>query len=104
MFLPADLPRRHGGLGLSNTSPTDEVAAYLTATAVAHRAMRCGPEAFSLPHGPSGDVLCPQWEALHDGAQYLWRPDAHEADPDTLGTIAAVSAISRHSAQFCANA
>jgi hypothetical protein len=99
------LPHRHGRLGLSHTSPTDGVATYLAAAATAHRAMRRGPEAFRPFHGPSGDVLCPQWEALHDGARDLWSPDAREAGPDSLGTMAAAqSAISRSSAQFRANA
>jgi hypothetical protein len=99
------LPHRHGGLGLSHASPTDGVAAYLAAAATAHRAMHRGPEAFRPFHGPSGDVLRPQWEALHDSAQDLWSPDAREAGPDSLGTIAAAqSAISRRSAQFRANA
>jgi hypothetical protein len=83
------LPHRHGGLGLSHTSPADGVAAYLAAAATAHRAMHRGPEAFRPFHGHSSDVLRPQWEALHDGAQYLWRPDAREAGPGCLGTIAA---------------
>jgi hypothetical protein len=65
------LPHRHGGLGLSHTSPTDGVAAYLAAAATAQRAMHRGPEAFRPFHGPSGDVLHPQWEALHDGARDL---------------------------------
>jgi hypothetical protein len=89
------LPHRHGELGLSHTSPTDGVAAYLSAAATAHRAMHRGPEAFRPFHGPSGDVLRLHWEALHDGARDLWRPDAREACPDSLGTIAAAqSAIS----------
>jgi hypothetical protein len=63
--------------------------------------MLCSPEAFRPFHGPSGDVLRPQWEALHDGARDLWRPDAREAGPDSLGTIAAgQSANSRWSVQF----
>jgi hypothetical protein len=91
------LPHRHGRLGLSHTSPTDGVAAYL--------AMHSGPEAFRPFHGPSSDVLRPQWEALHDGARDLWRADAREAGPDSLGTIAAAqSAITRRSAQFRAEA
>jgi hypothetical protein len=111
------LPHRHGGLGMSHTSPTDGVAAYLAGAATAHRAMRRGPEAFRPFHGPSGDVLRPQWEAVHDGARYLWRSrtmgtryahqisDAREASPDSLGTMAAAqSAISRRSAQFCGDA
>jgi hypothetical protein len=49
--------------------------------------------------------MCPQWEALHDGTRDLWRPDAREACPDSLGTIAAAqSTISQLSAQFRADA
>jgi hypothetical protein len=67
--------------------------------------MHRGPEAFRPFHGPSSDVLCPQWEALHDGARDLWRADARDAGSDSLGTIAAAqSAISRRSAQFRADA
>jgi hypothetical protein len=73
---------------------------YRAAAATAHCTMHRGPEAFTPFHGPSGDVLRPQWEALHDGARYLWRPDAREAGPDSLGTIA----ISRRSAQLRADA
>jgi hypothetical protein len=99
------LPHRHGGLGLSHTSPTDGVATYLAAAATTHHAMHRGPEAFRPFHGPSGDVLRPQWEALHDGARDLWRADVRKAGPDSLGTIAAAqSAISRRSAQFRADA
>jgi hypothetical protein len=81
-------PPRHGGLGLSHTSPTDGVAAYLAAAATAHCAMHRGPEAFRPFHGPSGDVLCTQWETLHTGARDLWRADAREAGPDSLSTNA----------------
>jgi hypothetical protein len=40
------LPLRHGGLGLSCTSPALGSAAYLAASAAAHIAMRIGPKAF----------------------------------------------------------
>jgi hypothetical protein len=113
VFALLGLPRVDGPLTeqitlphrLSHTSPTDGVAAYLATAATAHHAMHRDPEVFRPFHGPNGDVLRPQWEALHDGARDLWRADAREAGPDSLGTIAAAqSAISRHSAQFRADA
>jgi hypothetical protein len=50
-------PLRHGGLGLSRTSPALGRAAYLAASAAAHIAMHGG-----------GKVLWPQWEGLHSEA------------------------------------
>jgi hypothetical protein len=40
------LSLRHGGLGISRTSPALGSAAYLTTSAATHIAMREGPEAF----------------------------------------------------------
>jgi hypothetical protein len=62
------LALRYGGLGLSRTSPALGRAAYLATFAAAHVAMRGGPEAFRPFDGPSGEVLRPQWEALHSEA------------------------------------
>jgi hypothetical protein len=38
--------------------------------------MREGPEAFWPFDGPSGALLWPQWEALHEGAGDLWKRKA----------------------------
>jgi hypothetical protein len=66
--------------------------------------MHSCPKAFRPFNGPSGNVLCPQWEALHDGARHLWRPDIRQVGPNSLGTIAAAqSAISWRSAWIPAN-
>jgi hypothetical protein len=81
------LPLRHGGLGLSRTSPALGRAAYLAASAAAHIAMRSGPEAFQPFDGPSGEVLRPQWEALHSEAGDLWKPELKEVNPERLGHI-----------------
>jgi hypothetical protein len=96
----ATLPLRHGGLGLSRTSPALGSAAYLAASAAAHIAMRSGPEAFRPFSGPSGEVLRPQWEALHDVAGALWKPELKDVHPDRLGHIAEAQGVfSRHESQ-----
>jgi hypothetical protein len=63
----------YGGLGLSRTSPALGRAAYLAASAATHIAMRGGPEALRPFDGPSGEVLRPQWKALHSEAGDLWK-------------------------------
>jgi hypothetical protein len=90
------LPFRHGGLGLSRASPALGRAAYLAASAAAHIAMHGGPEAF----WPSGEVLRPQWEALHSEAGDLWKPELKEVIPERLGHIAEAQGVfARHEAQ-----
>jgi hypothetical protein len=95
------LPLRHGGLGLSCTSPALGRAAYLAASAAVHIAMRGGPEAFRPFNGPSGEVLRPQWEALHSEAADLWKPEQEEVNPERLGHIAEAQGgvFARHEAQ-----
>jgi hypothetical protein len=74
------LPLRHGGLGLSRTSPPLGSTAYLAASAATHVAMRQGPEAFRPFDGPSGNALRPQWEALERGGPPLGaRAEGHIA-------------------------
>jgi hypothetical protein len=51
------LPLRHGGLGLSRTSPALGGTAYLAASAATHISMGQGPEAFRPFDVPSGDPL-----------------------------------------------
>jgi hypothetical protein len=43
-------------------------------------AMRSGPEEFRPFDGPSGDVLRPQWEALHSEVGELWKLELKEVD------------------------
>jgi hypothetical protein len=94
------LPLRHGGLGLSHTCPAEGSAAYLSAAAITHQAMRHGPEAFRPFDGPSGEQLRPQWASLHSGAGDLWPPEFQEVSPDSLGTISAAQfEFSRQAAQ-----
>jgi hypothetical protein len=98
------LPLRHGGgggcLGLSRISLALGRAAYLAASAVAHIAMRSGPEAFRPFDGPSGEVLRPQWEALHSEAGDLWKAELKEVNPERLGHIIEAQGIfARHEAQ-----
>jgi hypothetical protein len=97
------LPLRHGGLGLSCVDPALASAAYLAAAAAMHTAMREGPEAFRPFDGPSGALLRPQWEALHDrGAGDLWKPELREVNPDRLGHIAeAKGTYPWHAAKLC---
>jgi hypothetical protein len=68
------LPLRHSSLGLSRTIPALGRAAYLAASAAAHIVMRSGPEAFHPSDGSSGEVLRPQWEALHSESRDFWKP------------------------------
>jgi hypothetical protein len=50
--------------------------------------------------GPSGEVLRPQWEALHSEAGDLWKPELKEVNPERLGLIAEAQGIfARHEAQ-----
>jgi hypothetical protein len=94
------LPLRHGGLGLARTDPAVADAAYLSAAATTQLAMRSGPEAYQPFHGPSAEELTPLWEAMHDAAAGLWRPEFREVGPRSMGTIAeAQSMLSRYSAQ-----
>jgi hypothetical protein len=91
---------RHGGLGLSCTSPAEGSAAYLAAAATTHQVMLTGPGAFRPFDGPSGAQLRTQWASLHDGAGTLWPPEYQEMSPESLGTIvAAQREFSRHTAQ-----
>jgi hypothetical protein len=65
-----------------------------------HVAMREGPEAFQPFDGPSGALLRPQWEALHEGAGELWKPELREVNPDFPGHITeAQGTYTRHAAQ-----
>jgi hypothetical protein len=103
------LPLRHGGLGLSCTSPAEGSAAYLAAdlaaAATTHQAMLNGPEAFRPFDGPSGAQLRTQWASLHDRAGTLWPPEYREVSPDSLGTLAAaLREFSRLTAQSRADA
>jgi hypothetical protein len=86
-------PLRHGGLGLSRTSPALGRAAYLAASATAHIAMHGGPEAFRPFDGPSGEGLRPQWEALHSKAGDLWKLELKEVNPERLGHIAEAQVV-----------
>jgi hypothetical protein len=98
------LPLRHGGLGLSCTSPTEGSAAYLAAAAT-HQAILTGPEAFRPFDGPSGVQPRTQWASLHDRAGTLWPPEYQEVSPDSLVTIAAAQReFLRHTAQTRADA
>jgi hypothetical protein len=99
------LPLRHGGLGLSRTSPALGRAAYFAASAATHIAMRGGPEAFRPFDGPSGKVLRPQWEALHSKAGDLWKCELKEVNPERLGHIAEAQGVfALHEAQSRFNA
>jgi hypothetical protein len=99
------LPLRHGGLGMAHTGPAEADAAYLAAAATTQRAMCHGPAEFRPFDGPSGAQLSPQWEALHDTAGALWRPEFRTVSQDSIGTIAgAQRAFGRHSAQARADA
>jgi hypothetical protein len=63
--------------------------------------MRCGPEAFQPYDGPSGEVLRPQWEALHSEAGDLWKPELKEVNPQRLGHIAEAQGVfAQHEARF----
>jgi hypothetical protein len=94
------LPLRHGGLGLSCTSPAEGSAAYLAAAATTHQAMLNGPEAFRPFNGPSGVQLRTQWASLHYRACTLWPPEYQEVSLESLGTIAAAQCeLSGHMAQ-----
>jgi hypothetical protein len=65
-------------------------------------AVRHGPTDFHPFDGPSGAQLRPQWEALHDKAETLWRPESRVVSQDGMGTIAEVQrAYCRHLAQAC---
>jgi hypothetical protein len=62
--------------------------------------MRGGPEAFRPFDGPSGEVLRPQWEALHSEARDLWKAELKEVNPERLGHIAEAQGVfARHEAQ-----
>jgi hypothetical protein len=99
------LPLRHGGLGLSCTSPAEGSAAYLAAAATTHQAMITGPGAFRPFDGPSGVQLRTQWASLNDRAGTLWPPEYREVSPDSLETIvAAQRKFSLHTAQTRADA
>jgi hypothetical protein len=87
------LPLWHGGLGLSRTSPVLGRAAYLAASVAAHIVMCGGPEAFRPFDGPSGEVLRPQWEALHSEEGDLWKPELKEVNPEHLGHIAEAQGV-----------
>jgi hypothetical protein len=61
--------------------------------------MRGSPEAFRPFNGPSGEVLRPQWEALHSEAGDLWKPELKEVNPKRLGHIAEAQGVfARHEA------
>jgi hypothetical protein len=63
------------------------------------------PVEFRPFDGPSVAQLCTQWEALHDKADTLWRPESRGDSQDNIGTIAeAQPACCRHSAQARADA
>jgi hypothetical protein len=71
---------------------------YLAAAAATHLVMLTGPEALKPLSGPRSDLLCPQWEALHDGAHNLW-PELRKVGPDSLDHIAkAQGTFARHAA------
>jgi hypothetical protein len=62
--------------------------------------MRGGPEAFRPFDGPIGEVLWPQWEALHSEVGDLWKAELKEVNPERLGHISeAQSVFARHEAQ-----
>jgi hypothetical protein len=84
---------RHGSLGLSRAIPALCSTAYLAASTATYIAMRSGPEAFRPFDGPSGDVLQPQWEALHSEAGDLWKPELKECNPERLGHIAEAQGV-----------
>jgi hypothetical protein len=69
------LPLRHSGLGLAHTGPEEGNAADLSAVANTQLAMRHGPTELCPFGGPSCAQLFPQWEALLDKANTLWRPE-----------------------------
>jgi hypothetical protein len=67
--------------------------------------MHGGPEAFRPFDGPSGEVLRPQWEALHSEAGDLWKPELKEVNPERLGHIAEAQGVfARYEAQSCFDA
>jgi hypothetical protein len=49
--------------------------AYLSTATNIQLAVRHGPTEFCPFDGPSSAQLCLQWEALHDQADTLWRPE-----------------------------
>jgi hypothetical protein len=99
------LPLRHGGLGLSCTSPAEGSATYLATTATTYQAMLNGPEAFWPIDGPSSAQLWSQWAFLHERAGTLWPPEYQEVSTDSVGTIAAAQReFPRHTAQTRADA
>jgi hypothetical protein len=99
------LPIRHGGLGLAHTSPEEGDAAYLSTVATTQLAMWHGLIEFCPFVGPSGAQLRLRWEALHDKADTLWRPESQVVSQDSIGTIVkAQRAYCRHSAQAHADA
>jgi hypothetical protein len=53
-------PLCHGGLGLSHTCPIKGSAAYLSASAITHQAMRHGPEAFQPFDGTHKTAKAPR--------------------------------------------
>jgi hypothetical protein len=62
--------------------------------------MRGGPEASWPFDGPRGEVLRPQWEALHSEAGDLWKPELEEVNPERLGHITEAQGVfARHEAQ-----
>jgi hypothetical protein len=94
------LTLRHGGLGLSRTSPALGREAYPAASAAEHIAMRGGPEEFRPFDGPRGEVLRAQREALHSEAGDLWKPELKEVNPERLGHISEAQGVfARHEAQ-----
>jgi hypothetical protein len=63
-------------------------AAYLSAVATTQLAMGHGPTDFRSVDGPSGAQLGPKWEALHDKADTLRRPEFQVVSQDSMCTIA----------------
>jgi hypothetical protein len=78
-------------IGLSHTNPGHARSAYLAAAATDHCVMLKGHEAFRPFNGPSAGETRPQWEALHNGADGLLKPELRSACPNDLKVLTAIS-------------
>jgi hypothetical protein len=56
--------------------------------------LRCAAaQAFRPFDRPSGDLLRPRWQALHNEAGDLWKPKLKEGNPERLGHIAEAQGV-----------
>ena len=80
-LVQAQLPLRHGGLGLRIHTPLERKAARLASAALTHAALSAGPACFDPFRGDSGTHLQAVWEEVRAAA-----PDDFADSPADLPT------------------